>query len=228
MPWLQKLPAIQTLSEVWRQQYRGAQGQVSRLTPKEMPPVGEWIRSPYDREVRSGKKRSFEWIGYKVHLSEYCDDDLPHLITQVETVPAIEQDHHALVPIQADLAAKGLLPEQQLVDAGYISAKRILHSRENHGIDLMGPVQVDPSWQARTPGALDPRAIPHRLATATSHLSARTAEQCLVSEPRREGRVYRPHLLSQTDLSSVLCTGKMHRCTEDGTKYDAALPSSAS
>jgi transposase len=155
MQWLSHLPAIQTLLEVWKQQYRVAQGKLSRLTPKEMPPVGEWIRSPYDTEVRYGKKRSFEWIGYKVHLSEYCDDDLPHLITQVETVPAIEQDHHALVPIQADLAAKGLLPEQQLVDAGYISAKRILHSRENHGIDLMGPVHIDPSWQARTPGALD-------------------------------------------------------------------------
>jgi transposase len=96
-----------------------------------------------------------------VHLSEYCYDDLPHLITQVETVPAIEQDHHALVPIQVDVAAKGLLPHQQLVDTGYISAKRILHRRETHGIDLMGPVHVDPSWKARTPGALDPRAIPH-------------------------------------------------------------------
>jgi transposase len=140
LQWLHSLPAIQTLSEVWKQQYRGAQGQVSRLTPKEMLPVGEWIRSPYDPEVRYGKKRSFEWVGYKVHLSECCDDDLPHLITQVETVSAIEQDHHALVPIQADLAAKGFLPAQQLVDAGYISAKRILHSRETHGIDLMGPV----------------------------------------------------------------------------------------
>jgi len=155
MEWLQELPAIQTLSEVWKHQYRCEQEQVTRLTPKEMPPVGEWIRSPYDTEVRYGKKRSFEWIGYKVHLSEYCGDDLPHLITQVETVSAIEQDHHALVPIQADLAAKGFLPEQQLVAAGYISAKRILHSRETHGIDLMGPVHSDPSWQARTPGALD-------------------------------------------------------------------------
>ncbi|HEY1350483.1 MAG TPA: transposase, partial [Ktedonobacteraceae bacterium] len=155
MQWLSNLPAIQTLSEVWKQQYRCDQGQVSRLTPKEMPPVGEWIRSPYDPEVRYGKKRSFEWMGYKVHLSECCDEDFPHLITQVETVPAIEQDHHALVPIQADLAAKGLLPAQQLVDAGYISAKRILHSRETHDIDLMGPVHIDPSWQARTPGALD-------------------------------------------------------------------------
>ena len=155
MQWLLNLPAIQTLSEVWKHHYRCEQGQVSRLTPKEMPPVGEWIRSPYDTEVRDGKKRRFEWIGYKVHLSEYCDDDRPQRVTQVETVPAIEQDHHALVPIQADLAAKGLLPEQQLVDAGYISAKRILHSRETHGIDVMGPVHIDPSWQARTPGALD-------------------------------------------------------------------------
>jgi hypothetical protein len=48
-----------------------------------------------------------------------------------------------------------LLPVEQLVDAGYISAKRILHSRHTHGIDLMGPVHIDPSWQARTPGALD-------------------------------------------------------------------------
>jgi hypothetical protein len=40
MQWLFNLPAIQTLSEVWRQQYRVAQGQVSRLTPKEMPPGG--------------------------------------------------------------------------------------------------------------------------------------------------------------------------------------------
>jgi transposase len=155
MQWLQQLPAIQTLSAVWEQQYRSERGQVSRLTPKEMPPVGEWIRSPYDPEVRYGKKRSFEWMGYNVHLSACCDDDLPHLITYVETVPAIEHDHHALVPIQADLAAKGLLPTHQLVDAGYISAKRILHSRETHEIDLMGPVPIDPSWHARTPGALD-------------------------------------------------------------------------
>jgi transposase len=60
MEWIQKIPAIQILSEVWRQQYRCEQEQVSRLTPKEMPPVGEWIRSPYDPEVRYGKKRSFE------------------------------------------------------------------------------------------------------------------------------------------------------------------------
>lgn len=38
MDWLQKLPAIQTLSEVWKQQYRRKQEQVSRLIPMEMSP----------------------------------------------------------------------------------------------------------------------------------------------------------------------------------------------
>ena len=67
----------------------------------------------------------------------------------------MEQDHHALTTIQADLAAHHRLPGQQLVDAGYVSAKRLVHSREVHGIELVGPVHSDPSWQARTPGALD-------------------------------------------------------------------------
>jgi transposase len=120
-----------------------------------MPPVSQWYRSPYDAEVRYGRKRDFDWIGYKVHLTECCDEDRPHLITQVETAPATQQDHHALKAIQAEVADKDLAPQQHLVDAGYVSAKRILESRDQHNIELMGPVHVDPSWQAHTPSAFD-------------------------------------------------------------------------
>ncbi len=155
MDWLQQLPAVPMLEQIWAQQYRITNGHARRLTPQERPPVGEWLRSPYDRDVRYGRKRAREWIGYKAHLTEGCEDDLPHLITQVTTAPATQQDHHALDAIQADLAARDLLPAQQLVDAGYMSAKRILHSRDTYAIDLIGPVHIDPSWQARTPGALD-------------------------------------------------------------------------
>jgi transposase len=151
--WLKDLPAVRTLEQIWAQQYRQVDGHAQRLTPKQMLPVSEWYRSPYDEEVRYGCKRDFDWIGYKVHLTECCDDDLPHLITQVETTPATQQDHHALKAIHAELADKDLLPHQHLVDAGYISAKRILESRDTHAIDLIGPVHVDPSWQAHTPGA---------------------------------------------------------------------------
>jgi transposase len=155
MDWLQQLPAVQTLEQIWAQQYRITNGHARRLTPQERPPVGEWLRSPYDRDVRYGRKRAREWIGYKAHLTEGCEDELPHLITQVATAPATQQDHQALDAIQADLAAHDLLPAQHLVDAGYISAKRILHSRDIYAIDLIGPVHSDPSWQARTPGAVD-------------------------------------------------------------------------
>ena len=158
--WLKELPAVRILEQTWAQQYRQVDGHAQRLTPKEMVPVSEWYRSPYDEEVRYGRKRDFDWIGYKVHLTECCDDDLPHLITQVETAPATQQDHHALKAIQAELADKPLLPQQHLVDAGYISAKRILESRDRHAIDLIGPVHVDPSWQAHTPGAFDVSQFP--------------------------------------------------------------------
>ena len=160
LDWLQPLPAVQTLAQIWAQQYRMSNGHARRLTPPERPPVGEWLRSPYDRDVRYGRKRNLEWVGYKVHVTEGCDDDRPHLITDVHTAPAIEQDHHALVAIQGHLARADLLPAEQLVDAGYVSAKRILHSREAHAIDLIGPVHIDPSWQARTPGALDLAQFP--------------------------------------------------------------------
>jgi transposase len=153
--WLKELPAVRILQQTWVQQYRQVDGHAQRLTPKEMVPVSEWLRSPYDDEVRYGRKREFDWIGYKVHLTECCDDDLPHLITQVQTTSATQQDHHALTAIQVELADKDLLPQQHLVDAGYISAKRILESRDRYAIDLIGPVHVDPSWQAHTPDAFD-------------------------------------------------------------------------
>jgi transposase len=126
------------------QQYWLDEEVVKRRTRDNMPPSGQWIRSPYDLEVRYGRKRGWDRMGYKVHLSESCDLDSPHCITQVETVPAIEQDHHALITIQTQLAAKDLLPTQQLVDAGYVSAKRILHNRDQHQIELIGQVTMIP------------------------------------------------------------------------------------
>lgn len=155
LPWLRSIPAIEILRQVWVQQYWMNDGQVKRRGPKQMPPGGEWIRSPYDPEVRYGRKRDYSWVGYKLHVTEVSDPDQAHFITQVKTVEAIQQDHHALADIQHNLARKDLLPEQHLVDAGYMSAKRIIDSRDRYQIDLIGPVHNDPSWQARNPDAYD-------------------------------------------------------------------------
>lgn len=155
LSWLCSIPAVEILRQVWLQQYWVDDGQVRRRGPEQMPPGGEWIRSPYDPEVRYGCKRGWSWVGYKLHLTEVSDPEQAHFITQVETVEAIQQDHHALTGIQQQLAEKDLLPERQLVDAGYMSAKRIIESHEQHQIDLVGPVHNDPSWQARDPDGYD-------------------------------------------------------------------------
>ena len=35
------------------------------------------FESPYDLDVRYCTKRDTEWVGYKTHLSETCDEGYP-------------------------------------------------------------------------------------------------------------------------------------------------------
>ena len=118
--WLHEVPAVQLLKQVWEQQYVVEGGQIRHRKIKEMPPVRAWIRSPFDLQARYGRKRDIHWVGYKVHLTETCDENQPHLITQVETRPAIEQDNEATAQIQEHLMENELAPSQPLVDAGYV------------------------------------------------------------------------------------------------------------
>ena len=55
---------------------------------KDLPPAGIRSNSPYDTEARYGNKRHTTWLGYKVHLTETCDKDRVHLITNVQTTEA--------------------------------------------------------------------------------------------------------------------------------------------
>lgn len=48
---------------------------------QERAPSAELIASPYDPKAWYCTKRGVEWVGYKVHLTETCDSDSPHLIT---------------------------------------------------------------------------------------------------------------------------------------------------
>ena len=46
------------------------------------------INSPYDTQTRYSVKRTTSWAGYKVHVTETCDEDTPHLLTDVQTTVA--------------------------------------------------------------------------------------------------------------------------------------------
>src|SRR5215471_9547453 len=146
--WMKTLPVVTTLRTIWDQQFEPPEkGGQWRAEPA--LPAGQTINSPYDLDARYGKKRSTLWVGYKVHFSETYEEDGPQLITHVETTRAGVNDERALSAIHAGLAGKELLPEQHLVDAGYVDAANLLHSQQE-GVDLLGPVRHNYWWQADT------------------------------------------------------------------------------
>lgn len=148
-PWLQTLPAIETLRRVWTEQYLEHEGAFRWRTIEEMPPAAEQICSPYDPEARYSTKRSVEWVGYKVDLTETCDPQTPHVIVNVETTPASTPDDNMAEVVHASLAERRLLPTEHLVDKGYTDAQVLRESQREDQVTITGPVADDPSWQAR-------------------------------------------------------------------------------
>jgi transposase len=142
--WLIQIPAVQTLRRVWVQEfYRTDAGIHWRTEEQGLPPSARLVGSPYDTEARYAKKRSTSWVGYKVHLTESCEEDQPYLITHVETFAAPVADSDVVDTIHDDLATADLLPTVHLVDTGYVDAKHLVSSRTRHDIDLLGPAPGD-------------------------------------------------------------------------------------
>lgn len=109
-------PAVATLRTVWSTHYaRREDGTPRWREAKEWPPVGERVQSPHDPGMHYSTKRGMEWSGYKVHVTEACDDDTAHVIAHVRTGPAMLPDMASTGAIHAALAAKGLLPGEHYV-----------------------------------------------------------------------------------------------------------------
>jgi len=64
------------------------------------------ISSPYDLDAHYAKKQTTSWVGYKVRVSETCEPDCLHLITNVETTAAPIADGDVTEAIHRSLAQK--------------------------------------------------------------------------------------------------------------------------
>ena len=148
-PWLAKMPAVDLVRQVWLQQFMVEAGQLRLRASGNLPPAEVMIQSPYDAEARYSWKRQTHWTGYKVHLTETCQAETPHLITNVETTPATTPDDQLTETIHAHLAEQERLPAEHLVDTGYTTADQLVRSHSQYQLELVGPVQRDSSWQAR-------------------------------------------------------------------------------
>lgn len=86
-------------------------------------------------------KRSTEWVGYKVQLTEICSPGSPHLITKIETTHSHIPDAAHVARCQNELARRNLLPKRQFVDGSYMGSQIALESRKRHNIELVGPAK---------------------------------------------------------------------------------------
>ena len=153
-----EVPMVGTLRDVWRVYYARDDGQMRWRGVAELPPVAERMQSPHDPEAHFSMKRQLGWTGYKVHVTEACDDDAAHLITHVKTCPSMQPDMTSTAEIHERLAAKGLLPAEHFVDSAYVDAELLAGSRRDHGLSLEGPVRGTSSRQARAGQGYD---LPH-------------------------------------------------------------------
>jgi len=153
--WLREIPALETLRLVWIQQFYVEEGEVHHRSNDNTPKANQLIASPYDKEARLSVKRDTEWTGYKVHLTETCDDDLPHLMVNVETTSATTQDMELTGVIHQALESKQLLPQEHFMDTGYVDGEHLDTSEKRYGVELIGPVAPNTTWQAKDPQAYD-------------------------------------------------------------------------
>ena len=183
--WLGQVPAVDVLRRVLLQNYtrviHGDGREVIRRREREpdgdgLPPGHRRIASPYDTDARWGAKREELWLGYKLHVTETCDDPppcschpaagsagagtaghdagcahlvFPNLITHVATTAATVAGNQVTGVIDDGLAAKDLAPGRHYADSGYLSAALVVSEAARHGIALIGPLLAGTSAQAR-------------------------------------------------------------------------------
>ncbi|MDP9371412.1 MAG: IS1182 family transposase [Chloroflexota bacterium] len=147
--WLRELPAVETLRRVWVQNYQLADDTVRWRGAADIPPAATFISSPHDQDAHFAKKETTQWVGYKVHLTEACDDDQPRLIVHVATTTGPTADDAVTPRIHADLQRRELLPSTHIVDTGFLDAALLVSSKEEYGVELLGPTRHDYQWQAR-------------------------------------------------------------------------------
>lgn len=152
--WLRELPAVQILRTAWIQQYHRDQKGVRWREGKDLPPGKQRLASPYDLDAHFAVKRGSGWCGYKVHLTETCEPDAPHLITNVATTDAAISDVEMTGIVHTALAERDLLPDQHLVDCGYISAALLIDAATAHAVHLLGPIGLNTSRQSQQENGL--------------------------------------------------------------------------
>ena len=214
------LPVVGILHRVWARHFERVEGGDDggvRLRPTQGRGPGDRVESPYDADARFRAKNSTRWTGYMVHLTEGCDDGAPRLVLHSDTTPANVHEAARIEPIHAALAAKGLPPAEHLVDSAYVSADHLIAAWQQHGIDLVGPIRRNPSWQSRDREAfgLDDFIVDWSRRVARCPEGKET--NSWVKQTRQRGQ--RPTIRAEFRAADCRACASRTRCTRVRSRY---------
>lgn len=141
---LRALPEIEGFRTTGMQPCFWHEGVLRLRATDDLPPAHLTVRSPDDHHAHCGHTRELAWFGDTVHVSESGEEDLPPLLTHVDTRDATTIDREHTDAIPHALHECSLSPGEPLLDAGIV-----VHRRPCLGSDVRGPVSQNNPWQAR-------------------------------------------------------------------------------
>jgi hypothetical protein len=97
-----------------------------------------------------GQPAQCPWRLALVCVMQFSED-----LSDRQAAEAVRSDTDQTQPIHEALASKALLPKEHVVDAGYVDGTLLVESLQDFGLELIGPVRPDVSWQAKAPDGYD-------------------------------------------------------------------------
>jgi transposase len=116
--------------------------------------------------------------------------------------------------IHQHLADRDLLPHEHMVDSGYMSAEQIVKS-QGDTIELIGPVSVDRSWQAKAAEGFD--AACFQIDWDRLKVTCPQGNQRVSWKPRRDTREKAIIQVAFRESDCLSCPARAH-CTKSKTK----------
>ena len=147
-----------------------------------------------------------------VHLTETCDADRPHLITQVTTMPAPSADSAMTAPIRASARAQGAVARAADRGHGLCGCGRV-GAQSVPGSGPCGPCAAQYGGHA---GSLCAGPVYHSLGRAPGDLSCGKSQWDLATDPGRAREPDHEGDLSYQRLPPVPASWRLHTCRASG------------
>ena len=111
------------------------------------------VQNPHDPDAHYADKKTKQWTGYKVHVAETVDPEVPikekgepaeHFITEMFTIEAAQDEMAGLTEVlRREQQHHEIAPQAIYSDGGYVTEHTLTQAEQN-GIELLGPTRPNP------------------------------------------------------------------------------------